>query len=550
MSYNNGWNDNRSNFTAIERNGKWQIKGSYWHNNIEFRFAINEQSAISAYPFRGHINIIAPDGKIMQMQGVQRRTRLKHMDEQHAQYIRDNPKTRHEELNARQSVSLKSIDETTVKDCISKKAQQLYGTHISTITQKLRESTAATTFALAVQLYSQAFINKAIGKIAQKTQRAYINDLVLIGANLDERQMSELRVIDVKRLHQQLKRNNTKARSGSTAKRKLNLAARFWQFCREEGLFRAAGNPFTEYISAAISDKKGTAKLQRDAVTSRVLPEKAERKINELIESNIADGRYIGIAIIKDAHISSADACILTWSDIIFDDTIPDFVRIVQRRDGIAGATHDFTRPCFPFCALMLRRRYEYLLKLYDPATLMSMPVVSQCKAPEKRLKGKDLSGHCKRIIQSCGISEAQRERLNSSEHNGFGIRLLLQNYKHKLAHFCGLSSDTAAVAFLSGRSLRGDTTADHYRSFTSPEGQRYLYIAMSRDTRFTSFPDGHQQETRNNGQIILRPSLPNRRIGAVITVTLKKGEAITVCAPKGVQGHAQVNVLSDEHCA
>lgn len=112
-----------------------------------------------------------------------------------------------------------------------------------------------------------------------------------------------------------------------------------------------------------------------------------------------------------------------------------------------------------------------------------------------------------------------------------------------KLSHFCGLSEDTSALAFLTGQSLQGDTTGDHYRSFTAPEGQLYLYTAMRRDRRFSAYPEGHQTEIRSDGQIILYPSKPSGHAGAVVSVKLKKGESLRLLAPMGVSGDVKVQL-------
>lgn len=244
------------------------------------------------------------------------------------------------------------------------------------------------------------------------------------------------------------------------------------------------------------------------------------------------------------AHFNSADACALTWQDIEFDNKADEYVHITHRRDSIAGATHDFTRPCFPFCASILRKRREHLLKTYSVDKLMDMPVVSTCRNPAKPIKGKDLTSFCKSILRNSGVPDTQLLQLKASSQAGVGVRLLHKNYKHKLAHFCGLSTDTAAIAFLSGRSLHGDTTADHYRSFTSPEGQWYLYAALCRDTRFFTSPEQYKEAERGDGQIILHPSAPNFHAGAIVTLKMKKGETIQISATKGVSGNFSVEPI------
>lgn len=551
MPYKNGWTDSRSYISRTQVNGVQKISGSYWHNNVEFRFSLREQGQISTYPYRGHISLIGPDGKIMQMRGKLKRERLKKI-RSNTQDTENTSERRHEELNLSSNIYLASDNEQKIQEIIAEKAQMLYGRHIYTITDSLRERGAALplTFALAVQLYASSFIKADIGRVSPKTIRGHENTLVRIGAILDECAMAEIEQKHIRRLHQQLgsisgdRQDEKRKLADDTIRRKINLASRFWQYCREKGLFQAADNPFSEYTSNTFSNRPDTAKLQQAAMTAKVLSGETERKINHILESNIADGRYMGIAVIKDAHFASADACALSWSDIIFDDTLPDFVRISQQRDSIAGATHDFTRPCFPFCGLILRKRYDYLLSRYTAIELQNMPVVSAQKDPKKGLKGKDLTAFCMNILKSSGISNAQLEKLRQSSQTGVGVRLIMQNYKYKLSHFCGLSEDPAAMSFLMGLSMQADTTGNHYRSFTAPEGQRYLYVALCRDTRFKSYAENHRTQSRKPGQIIFRPGQPDKIIVAAVSLQIKKGETIEIHASKGVKGNMHMQPL------
>lgn len=552
MPYYNGWTDPRSSYTVSKKDGKLQISGSFWHNSVEYKFSITEQTPLSAYPYRGYINAIAPDGKIMQMQGVQRRGRLKTMSTSQAAEIKSNPDMRFPSLNVTASINLTSNDEQAVKDIVAKKAEMLYGEHIYTIQKLLGKKTESipSTFSLAVSLYHRDFSAKTMKKFTTKTNREHQRTLTLVGSILDEHPMAELRVLDIKRLQQSLATAKTgkdgaiKKCSDASIKKKLNLASKFWAYCREIGLFQASGNPFQEYMATAFSNKKNTAKLQRDATTPKVLSTDVEHSINHLIAEHTSDGRYIGIALVKDSHFSSADACKLNWDDVIFEESGIDYVRVRCCRDSIAGATHDFTRPCFPFCATILKQRYEYLQERYSVAELAQMPVVSTCKNPGKRLKGSELTAHCKRILANVGVSQLELQKSKGSTQTGVGVQLLQKNYKYKLFKYCGLGADPAAMSFLCGHSLRGDTTADHYRSFTCPEGQWYLYVALCRDTRFIALPEQQADEVEQDGKITLNPRYPDRAVSAVIECHLKKGETIQISAIKGVHASFETQIL------
>ena len=65
---------------------------------------------------------------------------------------------------------------------------------------------------------------------------------------------------------------------------------------------------------------------------------------------------------------------------------------------------------------------------------------------------------------------------------------------------------------FLLGNSLAGDTTSDHYRSFTDPEGQEMLYHALERDRRFFAGPKPEKPETDPEREVWAFPDHPGER--------------------------------------
>lgn len=49
-------------------------------------------------------------------------------------------------------------------------------------------------------------------------------------------------------------------------------------------------------------------------------------------------------------------------------------------------------------------------------------------------------------------------------------VALCLRTYEHNVTHGCNLREDSGMQRFLSAKSLTGNVTADHYRSFTDPD--------------------------------------------------------------------------------
>lgn len=118
---------------------------------------------------------------------------------------------------------------------------------------------------------------------------------------------------------------------------------------------------------------------------------------------------------------------------------------------------------------------------------------------------------------------------LSLAPDRAHGVRLLLAHYKHRITYLAGLDADNGAVRFLQGLSLAGNVTADHSRSFTSPEGQAFLLSILSRDKASVKpAPPDERMQTSTDGTAITTtvqapsPSHFHRVSG---TVRLEKGQ-------------------------
>lgn len=111
----------------------------------------------------------------------------------------------------------------------------------------------------------------------------------------------------------------------------------------------------------------------------------------------------------------------------------------------------------------------------------------------------------------------------------GVGVRLLLAHYQHRITYLAGLDADNGAVRFLQGLSPAGNVTADHSRSFTSPEGQAFLLSMLSRDKASVkpAPPDERMQTSADGTAITTTVQAPSpshfHRVSG--TVRLEKGQ-------------------------
>lgn len=111
----------------------------------------------------------------------------------------------------------------------------------------------------------------------------------------------------------------------------------------------------------------------------------------------------------------------------------------------------------------------------------------------------------------------------------GVGVRLLLAHYQHRITYLAGLDADNGAVRFLQGLSPAGNVTADHSRSFTSPEGQAFLLSMLSRDKASVKpAPPDERMQTSADGTAItttVQAPSPSHFQQVSGTVRLEKGQ-------------------------
>ena len=88
-----------------------------------------------------------------------------------------------------------------------------------------------------------------------------------------------------------------------------------------------------------------------------------------------------------------------------------------------------------------------------------------------------DLNKYGKALLQHLGIGVPKAGAAKKTT-NSMAARIFVNTYIHNLSN-CGLREDEGLFRFLCGSSLAENTTADHYRSFTDPDGldNQYSYL-------------------------------------------------------------------------
>ena len=164
-----------------------------------------------------------------------------------------------------------------------------------------------------------------------------------------------------------------------------------------------------------------------------------------------------------------------------------------------------------------------------------------------KRLTPKTLTEFCRELLH-CGMDYISLTP-DRTQPYGVGVRLLLAHYKHRITYLAGLDSDNGAVRFLLGLSLPGNVTADHYRSFTSPEGQEFLLNILSRDKTSVQavLPDERIQTSTDGATSITTVQAPSPTHFHQVTgtVRLEKGQYLDLSSLN--LGHGYVVIRKAE---
>ena len=323
----------------------------------------------------------------------------------------------------------------------------------------------------------------------------------------------------------------------------FRLAGQFWRFCMEMGIYQGQ-NPFELYfLRNPSSSRKPSEGMQRQALKPASLPRQVEQTLNQWISDAPSDDmRYTGMLLIKDAGFPSGEACELLWDDLLFNrmGRPETTVQFVIQKEFIVGATHNYTRPGTTFCAKELLRRAQACLERWG--SLENHYVLEDFTG--KRLTSKQLTEFCRERLLHSGMDYASLTP-DRSQPYGVGVRLLLAHCKYRITYLAGLQEDSGAVRFLRGFSLAGNVSADHYRDFTSPEGQNFLWNILNRDKSMEEAPPaGDLIHTSVDGDTIIitaKAPEPNRFNHITGSILLEKGQFLDIQSPNLLHGHLKI---------
>ncbi len=533
-----GWNS-KSKFN-IEYDGKTdrikKVNGVYFINGMNVVYALSPGKS-SGYDLRGTAKLINQDtGKILKRLEKDGKAKAAKA----AIYI---SATHTKKTSDKKGISNKREEIIKrIKDAVEKKAQLLYGTFIEAImAQDLSsEQNCMQNITYIFTKYKDEWVNttKRIRSQNDKASDCAIRLMTRYFACLDFRPFNDISYEDTVKI-----RNGF----GEKAARAEALAADFIDFCHERGYLPCDFcNPYSN-IYPVLKAKRTTSQTQLLALETN-----QEAQLIKIIRARHYDSPlYIGVGFVLYSGLSSEQAMLLTWSDIIFDSQRYDFVRIKIAKNESSGATHNYTRPIFPVFAELLHKYYDYLICEGETVKeLSAKPIIFKKALKSKRGKIKhnnsyervDLTALCRRIMPEIAVSYQNIDMAKGDKNTGAGVNILLATYRTKLAITCGLEKvDPGAFSYLLSNSLSKSVTNDHYRSFSSAEGQLFLYRYMRRDTCFLPEPPKQKvvQTANDDGTVnyFIYPQTANHAAACDIEIILKPGESLTLSCESGFSG-------------
>ena len=513
-----GWNHPGSSFRREKVGEQVRYRGTYLVGSIVTRFSLNSQRDKQAghYLWRGTLSILDSKGFVLQVEGDARRKIEKRLKEREPDYV---PGTRREELNAAMALHCQDIEEAEMRAYIARSAVHLCEKHLDAIRMDwARGEKAKDATLLDAWLLLQGKFRKEFAKRSRGYQEEVCGSVERLCAALSRLPMSRLTPAMVNRYA-------TDQGNEDRARRDIERTAKFWDLCHQQRLC-AGENPFTTWLGQHRKEGRvnATAALA-SASAQTALTQEQEEALYAIIREGWQDGRVRALMLGLENGLTAREISRLRVRDLVFQNT-PPYVLIRRQKEHLRSATHNYTVPAAPLCGKILRSWYKELQQANPDRVLDSFSV---CGEGTTFLPVRTIQDFCRWSLTKVGVAGGSVGKRRPT------FELLRENFRHRLLTFCGLRDEPGAVNFLMGSSLADDTTSDHYRSFTDPEGQAMLYRALARDRRFCARPRPENPETNPEREIWTFPDRPDERGELSAVIRAKAGSVITIQSPNGV---------------
>ncbi len=537
----NGWKHAESEFhqssKIVDGETRAVFFGRYHCNGVEMKFHAVEQGS-GRYTCRGVISAISPsDDKVLQTVGKERARQINALvDKGKYESREDAEKHRAKALNVSRSLYCTGpVSEASVKKAVEIAAEKLYIRHAPLLQKTLQQSgrPESITPAAAFSAYADLYFDTYYKGIKQRSAANYRSQLGKMMRMLPNVPMKSVKASTIHEITKKL----------SCCKSEIHRARIFWQYMLDHG-YCTGSNPIPSNTkrqeSAMTRQEKGKHPVCLDL-------DQQDELFNELY-SGAVSGSDCGIALYAWGGFELKDG--ITWGRVHFSADDPTLATIEYNLPDLAGATHDYTRPVFPFCALILGKRFGVLREKYSEDELRTAPVVSMRKNPLKPISNESFLADASRVLRHIGLPEAMfgKERGNRT---AAAKRILADTYINDVYTRLGFEEDEGTRAFLCGRRIL-DVTSSNYTKFNDQDGIARIHAAerllapplpnsdtekteaLPGETKYTFLPKSARRSAGVGCDIILPP-------GGTITVRCAHGaEAVLSCREMKTDGKAR----------
>lgn len=522
---------------SLDENGR--MTGIYELEKGTFtKYSLSLQKPTAQYLVRGSISLLDPStGTVMKVKnrkGIT--TKPSKYSETDSAAQKDNAdedsigKKKAVIQDARITVLLKTDSPDALRKAIAEKSKDLNNRYLLLLLDSKEKSvpTDQMTLSTAILLLGDKYVQKCSSSAGmQHTRKLRLNRMAKL---LPSKELGKLTLTAVRVACDEL---------GGKWRTYVKEACDFLDYIFKMRRDAFGYNIFHEYlVRNPTVAKRNIQRLQKNAANSDILSQEEEKKLNQIISDGVSNGALIGILLVKEACFSAAEACALTWKDVLPIENAPDALIICYHRAEIAGATHDYSFPIVGFAVRILLKRKSWLIEQgFSEREILSLHVASSEQNPSIPLEPKALTAACRNLLHNAGVGYAELAGLQSYRQ-GAGITLLHKTFQHRVEDICCLKHDPAAVSFLQHKSLVNMLQANHYRCFTDATARNYLMTALRRDKRFEN-ERRHANCVRKKKQgigeqITVYPESSKYRTHAVFRIHLKPGQMVELSSPHG----------------
>ncbi len=504
-----------------------------WENRDKIRFRVSpfptfvvsvsvcKQKITAKYAQRGTINVLNPDGSILNVAGKHASMDLR--------VLEDTPEALVEKI----------------EECI----EILYAKYRRSAMQSVKN-----TVAIGVQslvdlevLYGEDYLQKNC-----KSDGAYKNHQRLLRAlatMFSAKPLQELTKKDLEKVEKD---------KPSVFRRYFQEGAKFLDYLRftQKGVLELP-NLFAQYLEACPDVKiSNTDLLRAKAVSADCLSMEQFTKLNQIIgERYLTSPDYIAMGLVLYMRLDSRTACQLTWQSIFFypnndymtpcwdlRELKPEHI-LFCKLEGDTGFVRQLTAPVNGWARALLTCCYAQQIQIHPPERLLSMPIamVELSTAEKDRL-----TLLCRNVVLRELHFNFHALQEHATNVKGGGITVLHKTHQNQLMQQCGLGNDPAMVAFMSHKPLTNSVQANCYRSFTDVTAHNYQQTVMRRGELSCNPPVIYPKtvtKATSDGETKAeyRPDTSQGKAEAVIRVTLQPGEFANLSSKYGMKASAKV---------